>query len=69
MYKRMLRSALAVVFSVVAVIGAVVAGNGGDAGSAQAGGAAQVEPKGKTDLGWDSSPADLGWDAAAAKVS
>ncbi|MGR4881410.1 hypothetical protein ACIPUC_18660 [Streptomyces sp. LARHCF249] len=72
MYKRMLRSVLAVVFSVVAVYGAVVAFNGG-AGSVQAdtgtSTSAPVETVGKTDLGWNTAPADLGWDTVPAQVS
>lgn len=63
MYKKMLRSALAVVFSAVAVFGAVSAASG-DTGSKQA------------DSGWDrvavkqpTGPADSGWDIAPMKVS
>ncbi|RSS83808.1 hypothetical protein [Streptomyces sp. WAC06614] len=58
MYKRMLRSALAVVFSAVAVFGAVGA-LGADAGNVQA----EVDtgwtsaPTGKADTGWTSIPA------------
>lgn len=72
MYKRMLRSVLAVVFSVVTVHGAVVAFNG-DAGSVQAdtgtSTSTPVESVGKTDLGWNTAPADLGWNTTPAKVS
>lgn len=74
MYKRMLRSVLAVVFSVVAVYGAAVAFNGG-AGSVQAdtgtstSTSTPVESAGKTDLGWNTAPADLGWDTAPAQVA
>ncbi|MDJ0382525.1 hypothetical protein [Streptomyces sp. G-G2] len=54
MYKRMLRSALAVVFSAVAVFGAISAVDT-DAGSARA----------SYDTGWTSAPAgstfDTGW--------
>ncbi|MFB6620636.1 hypothetical protein ACIGFK_11655 [Streptomyces sp. NPDC085524] len=60
---------LAVVFSVVAVYGAVVAFNG-DAGSVQAATVtgASAEPTGKTDLGWNTAPADLGWNTAPADL-
>ncbi|WP_330331304.1 hypothetical protein OHS33_17255 [Streptomyces sp. NBC_00536] len=57
MYKRMLRSALAVVFSAVAVFGAISAVDT-DAGSARA----------SYDTGWTSAPAgtsfDTGWTSA-----
>lgn len=56
MYKRMLRSALAVVFSVVAISGAVVAVNGG-AGSAEASASSPPEKKSGNDFGWDTIPA------------
>ena len=56
MYKRMLRSALAVVFSAVAVFGAVVAVNG-DAGSAQAGSSVSGATTAEGDFGWNSTPA------------
>ncbi|MEU9026339.1 hypothetical protein AB0D46_02160 [Streptomyces sp. NPDC048383] len=66
MYKRMLRSALAVVFSAVAVFGAVSAVNG-DAGNALASDSGwNIVPKGKSDSGWNVAPADSGWNAAPA---
>ncbi|MET9609926.1 hypothetical protein ABZZ17_33480 [Streptomyces sp. NPDC006512] len=69
MYKRMLRSALAVVFSAVAVFGAVSAVNG-DAGSALASDSGwnivPTGPTGKTDSGWNSAPVDSGWNTAPA---
>lgn len=58
MYKRMLRSVLAIGFSAVAIFGAVNA-LGGDAGRSDA----PVAAIGKQDLGWDAPrPTDLGWD-------
>lgn len=56
MYKRMLRSALAVVFSVVAIFGAVAAVNG-DTGSADTSASAPAEKKVGNDFGWDTIPA------------
>lgn len=71
MYKRMLRSALAVVFSAVAVFGAVSAVEV-DAGSARADDTGWTTgPIGKSDTGWTALPAsDTGWTAlpAAAPV-
>ncbi|MFE4639087.1 hypothetical protein ACFRJ1_37690 [Streptomyces sp. NPDC056773] len=52
MYKRMLRSALAVVFSVVAIFGAVAAVNG-DTGSAEVSASSPVDQKVGNDFGWD----------------
>ncbi|MCX4779914.1 hypothetical protein [Streptomyces sp. NBC_01264] len=72
MYKRMLRSALAVVFSVVAIFGAVAAVNG-DTGSAVAGASAPAEKKVGNDFGWDSvqkdAGNDFGWNTTPAQVS
>ncbi|MFZ3499205.1 hypothetical protein ACODT5_39355 [Streptomyces sp. 5.8] len=56
MYKRMLRSALAVVFSVVAIFGAVVAVNG-DTGSTDTSASSPVEKKAENDFGWETIPA------------
>ncbi|MDK9497998.1 MULTISPECIES: hypothetical protein [Streptomyces] len=56
MYKRMLRSALAVVFSAVAVFGAVVAVDG-DTGSAQAAAGPSAGTAVESDFGWNSTPA------------
>ncbi|MFF4578144.1 hypothetical protein [Streptomyces sp. NPDC001389] len=56
MYKRMLRSALAVVFSAAAVFGAVVAVDG-DAGSAQTVASSVVVTTAEGDFGWNSTPA------------
>ncbi|MBW5483421.1 hypothetical protein [Streptomyces bambusae] len=61
MYKRMLRSALAVVFSAVAVFGAVGA-FGADSGRALA----------EVDTGWTSEPAgksDTGWTSTTGAVA
>ncbi|MGW6707418.1 hypothetical protein ACWGDE_21355 [Streptomyces sp. NPDC054956] len=55
MYKRMLRSVLAIGFSAVAVFGAVSA-VGGDVGGTDT----LAGTIGKPDLGWDSAPNDLG---------
>lgn len=55
MYKRMLRSALAVVFSVVAIFGAVAVVNG-DTGSAGTSAGSPTENKSENDFGWDSMP-------------
>ncbi|MCY0933072.1 hypothetical protein [Streptomyces sp. H34-S4] len=63
MYKRMLRSVLAIGFSAAAVIGAVSA-FGGDVG-----GTDTPVAIGQPDLGWDSTPNDLGWDSAAASTN
>ncbi|MEU8432392.1 hypothetical protein AB0F18_05690 [Streptomyces sp. NPDC029216] len=76
MYKRMLRSALAVVFSAVAVFGAAVAVSE-DAGNAGQVARAASGPAGKPDLGWDVAPStrtgalgtDLGWDTIPAKAA
>lgn len=58
MYKRMLRSALAVVFSVAAIFGAVAAVNG-DTGSADTSASTSVENKVGNDFGWDTIPAQV----------
>lgn len=55
MYKRMLRSALAVVFSVVAIFGAVAAVNG-DTGSTGTSASSPADTKSENDFGWDSMP-------------
>ncbi|MFD8147035.1 hypothetical protein [Streptomyces sp. NPDC059708] len=76
MYKRMLRSALAVVFSAVAVFGTAAAVSG-DAGSTDPVAHAASGPAGKPDLGWDVAPStrtnalgtDLGWDTMPAKAA
>ncbi|MER8094482.1 hypothetical protein ACFXPW_01980 [Streptomyces goshikiensis] len=70
MYKRMLRSALAVVFSAVAVFGAVSVVNG-DAGSALASDSGwNTTPAGESDSGWNIVPtskkSDSGWNARPA---
>lgn len=63
MYKRMLRSVLAIGFSAAAVFGAVSA-SGGDVGGTDA----PAVSIGKPDLGWDSTPNDLGWDSTTAST-
>lgn len=80
MYKRMLRSALAVVFSAVAVFGAISAATGdADSVRAASGSSPTSLKPGNTDIGWDampmgdigwdSAPTDIGWDSTAARVS
>lgn len=56
MYKRMLRSALAVVFSVAAIFGAVAAVNG-DTGSTDTSASLPAEKKVGNDFGWETIPA------------
>lgn len=65
MYKRMLRSVLAIGFSAVAVFGAVSA-FGGDVGGSTDVHAGTI---GKPDLGWDASPTDVRTDAAAVSTT
>ncbi|MFD9307694.1 hypothetical protein ACFWCB_34295 [Streptomyces sp. NPDC060048] len=60
MYKRMLRSVLAIGFSAVAVFGAVSA-VGGDVGGTET----IAGEIGKPDLGWDTTPNALGTATAA----
>ncbi|MCX5405735.1 hypothetical protein OHA37_17800 [Streptomyces sp. NBC_00335] len=80
MYKRMLRSALAVVFSAVAVFGAISAATGdADSVRAASGSNPASVQAGNTDIGWDSmpmgdigwdsAPTDIGWDSTPARVS
>ncbi|AWZ03645.1 MULTISPECIES: hypothetical protein [unclassified Streptomyces] len=60
MYKRMLRSVLAIGFSAVAVFGAVSA-VGGDVGGTET----TAGTIGRPDLGWDTTPHELGTASAA----